>query len=203
MQLGRRGRVVRQLPLRVHGAGRRRRHARALRRPAARHRRRRRRRSTTAIDPHDYAEYIGEAVEPWSYLKSTYWKPLGYPEGIYRVGPLARLNVADTLGTPRADEELDEFRGGSAACPRSSFHYHYARLIDILYGDREDRAAAARPGHPLARVRSQAPSVNRNEGIGVAEAPRGTLIHHYKVDDDGIVAVGQPGHRHRATTTWR
>ena len=58
------------------------------------------------IDPTAYTEYIGEAVEPWTYLKSTYWKPLGYPEGVYRVGPLARVNVADQMGTPRADAEL-------------------------------------------------------------------------------------------------
>ncbi len=62
------------------------------------------------IDPRGYQDYLGEAVEPWSYLKSTYWKTLGYPEGVYRVGPLARLIVAAQMGTPRADMELDEFR---------------------------------------------------------------------------------------------
>src|SRR4029450_781606 len=61
-------------------------------------------------DPRPYWEYLGEAVEPWSYLKSAYWKDLGYPEGVYRVGPLARLNVADKLGTPRAHEGLEEVR---------------------------------------------------------------------------------------------
>ena len=61
------------------------------------------------LDPTNYSDYIGEKVEPWSYLKSTYYKPKGFPDGVYRVGPLARLNVADRCGTPRADQELAEF----------------------------------------------------------------------------------------------
>ncbi len=101
------------------------------------------------LDPRLFNDYIGEAVEPWSYLKSTYWKPMGYPDGIYRVGPLARLNVADATGTPRADEELQKFRWRVGRVAGSSFHYHYARLIDTLHCDREDRADPARPGHPL------------------------------------------------------
>src|SRR4029453_7679546 len=81
-------------------------------------------------DPRPYWEYLGAAVEPWAYLKSAYWKDLGYPEGVYRVGPLARLNVADKLGTPRAGEELEDFRGRLGRPPGSSFHYHQARLIE-------------------------------------------------------------------------
>src|SRR5205807_1884971 len=61
-------------------------------------------------DPRRYQEFIGEAVEPWSYLKFPYYRPRNYPEGIYRVGPLARLNLCDHMGTPLADEELREFR---------------------------------------------------------------------------------------------
>jgi NAD-reducing hydrogenase large subunit len=137
-------------------------------------------------DPRPYWEYLGEAVEPWSYLKSAYWKDLGYPDGVYRVGPLARLNVADKLGTPRADEELEEFRGRLGRAPASSFHYHQARLIEIL-GCLERLEALLRGSDILSwRVRSKA-GVNRDEGIGVAEAPRGTLLHHYRVDGDGIV----------------
>ena len=68
-------------------------------------------------DPRPYWEYLGEAVEPWSYLKSAYWKDLGYPEGVYRVGPLARLNVADKLGTPRADAELERRASASPRHP--------------------------------------------------------------------------------------
>ncbi len=138
------------------------------------------------IDPRPYWEYLGEAVEPWSYLKSVYWRQHGYPDGVYRVGSLARLNVADRLGTSRADAELEKFRRRLGRLPSSSFHYHYARLIDILYGIERIEELLLGPEILAPRVRSRA-GVNRNEGVGVAEAPRGTLIHHYRVDDDGIV----------------
>jgi NAD-reducing hydrogenase large subunit len=138
------------------------------------------------IDPTTYTDYLGEAVEPWSYLKSTYWKKLGYPDGVYRVGPLARMIVAGQLGTPRADLELDEFRRRLGRVPSSSFHYHYARLIDALYAAERIEELLRGPDILSPRVRSFA-GINSNEGIGVSEAPRGTLLHHYKVDDDGIV----------------
>ena len=87
--------------------------------------------TTSTRDP--YEEYLGEAVEPWSYLKSAYWKAAGYPEGLYRVGPLARLNVIDRLGTEEADAEFAEYRERLGRYPSSSFHYHYARLVEILH----------------------------------------------------------------------
>jgi NAD-reducing hydrogenase large subunit len=151
-------------------------------------------------DPRPYWEYLGEAVEPWSYLKSAYWKDLGYPGGVYRVGPLARLNSADRMGTPRADEELEEFRSRLGRTPASSFHYHQARLIEILGCLERLEALLSDPEILSARVRSVA-GINRDEGIGVAEAPRGTLLHHYRVDGDGIVqwaTWSSPP----ATTTW-
>ena len=87
------------------------------------------------ITANQFPEVIGEAVEPYSYTKFAYYKPLGYPEGSYRVGPLARLNIAKSMGTPMADEELKLFKQISDDGPvQSSFYYHYARLIDILYG---------------------------------------------------------------------
>jgi NAD-reducing hydrogenase large subunit len=138
------------------------------------------------IDPKLFNDYIGEAVEPWSYLKSTYWKPMGYPDGIYRVGPLARLNVAERTGTPRADEELEKFRWRVGRVAGSSFHYHYARLIDTLHAIEKVDQLLRGPDILSRHVRSEA-GINRNEGIGVSEAPRGTLMHHYRVDDDGIV----------------
>ena len=148
------------------------------------------------VDPHDFNDYIGEAVEPWSYLKSTYWKSMGYPDGIYRVGPLARVNVADRMGTPRADEELEKFRWRVGRVAGSSFHYHYARLIDTLHCIEKIEALLRGPDILSTHILSRA-GVNRNEGIGVSEAPRGTLMHHYKVDDNGamtwvnlIVATG-------------
>jgi NAD-reducing hydrogenase large subunit len=138
------------------------------------------------IDPRSYTDYLGEAVEPWSYLKSTYWKTLGYPDGVYRVGPLARVIVAGQMGTPRADVELEEFRRRLGRVPGSSFHYHYARLIDMLYATERIEELLRGPDILLPRVRSHA-GINSNEGIGVSEAPRGTLLHHYRVDDHGIV----------------
>jgi NAD-reducing hydrogenase large subunit len=138
------------------------------------------------LDPRRFHEVIGEAAEPWSYLKSTYWKPSGYPEGIYRVGPLARLNVADATGTPLADAELEAFRARVGRIASSSFHYHYARLIDILHCIERIEQLLRGPDILSPRVRSTA-GINRNEGVGVSEAPRGTLMHHYRVDDDGLV----------------
>ncbi len=138
------------------------------------------------VDPKTFNDYIGEAVEPWSYLKSTYWKPMGYPDGLYRVGPLARLNVAERTGTPRADEELEKFRWRVGRIASSSFHYHYARLIDTLHAIEKIDLLLRGPEILSHHVRSVA-GINRHEGIGVSEAPRGTLMHHYKVDDNGLV----------------
>lgn len=138
------------------------------------------------IDPRTYQDYLGESVEPWSYLKSTYWKALGYPDGLYRVGPLARVIVADQMGTPRADAELGAFRARLGPVPASSFHYHHARLIDALNATERIEQLLRGPDILSPRVRAFA-DINSNEGIGVSEAPRGTLLHHYRVDDDGIV----------------
>jgi NAD-reducing hydrogenase large subunit len=139
------------------------------------------------LDPADYQEYIGEAVEPWSYMKFPYYKPLGYPEGTYRVGPLARLNIASHCGTPLADEELKEFKKlGKNGVVQSTFHYHYARLIEILFCLEGVKEILEDPEILSDRVSSKA-FVNNDVGIGVAEAPRGTLIHHYAVDPQGMI----------------
>jgi NAD-reducing hydrogenase large subunit len=139
------------------------------------------------LDPAAYREYIGEAVEPWSYMKFPYYKPLGYPDGIYRVGPLARLNVASHCGTPLANEELKEFKAlGENGIVQSTFHYHYARLIEILFCLEGVKEILEDPESLSERVSSKA-FVNNVEGVGVAEAPRGTLIHHYAVDPQGMI----------------
>ena len=135
----------------------------------------------------EYADYIGEAVEPDSYLKSPYFKPMGYPQGVYRVGPLARLNVCERMGTPLAEAELEAFRalqpGGAVL---SSFHYHYARLVEILYALERVGELLKAPDILDPCVRAAA-GTNRREGIGISEAPRGTLIHHYRVDANGLI----------------
>lgn len=138
------------------------------------------------IEAAEYAQYIGEAVEPYSYLKSAYYKPEGYPQGIYRVGPLARLNLVDTCRTPRANREWAEFRELQRGPVLSSFHYHYARLVEILYALERMEQLLTEPAILSKHVRAFA-APNNNEGVGIAEAPRGTLIHHYKIDDDGLM----------------
>ncbi|MGA3334316.1 MAG: Ni/Fe hydrogenase subunit alpha [Terracidiphilus sp.] len=144
-----------------------------------------------------YAEVIGEAVEPYSYTKFAYYKPLGYPEGSYRVGPLARLNIVRSMGTPKAEQELAGFKQLAAGPVESSFHYHHARLVEMLYGVEKIEEILADPRILDKHVRATA-GVNRLEGTGQAEAPRGVLHHHYKVDENGkitwanlVIATGQ------------
>jgi NAD-reducing hydrogenase large subunit len=134
----------------------------------------------------EYANYIGEASQRDSYLKSPYYKPIGFPAGEYRVGPLARLNVAERLGTPWADQKLAEFRQRFGPVVHGSFHYHYARLIELLHGLEKMELLLADPAILDPHVRARA-AVNRLEGVGMIEAPRGVLIHHYKVDDKGAI----------------
>jgi NAD-reducing hydrogenase large subunit len=138
------------------------------------------------IAPEDYAEYIGEASMRESYLKAPYYKPLGYPAGIYRVGPLGRINVAEACGTPIADAELQEFRQRFGRVPHSAFLYHYARLIEVLYALERMKTLLSQPDILGKHVRATA-DVNALEGVGIIEAPRGTLIHHYKVDENGAI----------------
>ena len=138
------------------------------------------------VDPRKYSEYLGEATEDFSYLKSPYYLPRGYADGMYRVGPLARLNVIDRTGTPKADREWTEFRALRRGVILSNFHNHYGRLIEILFA-LERIEQLLNDKHILdPHVRAIA-GPNQNEGVGVIEAPRGTLIHHYKINDEGLI----------------
>lgn len=148
------------------------------------------------VAPEKYADVIGEASLRESYLKAPYFKPLGYPTGIYRVGPLGRMNAADCCGTPRGDEEFKEFHQRFGAVAQSAFLYHYARLIEIVFALERIDALLHDPDILDTHVRATA-GVNSLEGVGMIEAPRGTLIHHYKVNPEGgitwanlIVATG-------------
>jgi NAD-reducing hydrogenase large subunit len=148
------------------------------------------------LDPACYRNFLGEASESWSYLKSPYYRPLGYPDGIYRVGPLARLNLCACMGTPLADREFAEYRAGGRAVT-SSFLYHHARLIEILTAVERIGQMLDDPDLLSDRLRARA-GINQREGIGCSEAPRGTLFHHYHVDKDGkiekanlLIATGQ------------
>lgn len=137
-------------------------------------------------DHRRYRDVIGEYAGTFSYMKFPYFKPKGYPAGIYRVGPLARLITCNDCGTPLADAELEEFRRRLGRAPLSSFHYHWARLIEILYGIESIHKLLEEPDILNKFVRARA-RPNRPEGVGISEAPRGTLIHHYRVDENGLM----------------
>jgi NAD-reducing hydrogenase large subunit len=149
------------------------------------------------LDPAHYRDYIGEAVESSSYLKSPYYRPLGYPDGVYRVGPLARLNVCERMGTPLADRELEEYRQRGGRTVNASFYFHYARLIEILAALERIARMLDDPDLASENLRAHA-GINRHHGVGVSEAPRGTLFHDYEVDENGlmrkvnlVIATGQ------------
>lgn len=138
------------------------------------------------LDPHRYATYLGEASEEWSFMKFPYYKPLGYPGGKYRVGPLARLNIAKSAGTERADREMREFKQRARGAVCQSFYYHLARLIEMLHSVEKIEELVADPDLLGEHVRAKA-GQNRREGIGCCEAPRGILFHHYQVSDSGLI----------------
>jgi NAD-reducing hydrogenase large subunit len=137
------------------------------------------------FDPATYLDQIAEHVEPWSYLKFPYYKKLGYPEGVYRVGPLGRLNVADKIDTPMANEEHKIFKTLSGGRPvENTLHYHYARLIEALFA--VERVQVLCEDKDI--LSTDILNTRKNwtgHGVGVLEAPRGTLIHDYHADENG------------------
>jgi NAD-reducing hydrogenase large subunit len=149
----------------------------------------------------NYHEFIGEATVSNSYLKAPFYRPQGWPKGIYRVGPLGRINAAEAMGTPFADIELAEFRQRFGRVAHSSFLYHYARLIEALHALERMQLLLQEPDALDTHVRAEA-GVNALEGVGMIEAPRGTLIHHYKVDENGAIRranlIVATGHNHQA-----
>ena len=138
------------------------------------------------IPSEDYKQWIGEASLRESYLKAPFFKPQGYPAGVYRVGPLARLNAADRCGTPVADAEFREFHERFGMVAHSAFLFHYARLIEIIYALERIETLLNDPQTLDTHVRATA-GVNALEGVGMIEAPRGALIHHYKVNEEGAI----------------
>ncbi|HEY3265593.1 MAG TPA: Ni/Fe hydrogenase subunit alpha, partial [Armatimonadota bacterium] len=135
----------------------------------------------------DYLTHIGEHVEDWSYLKFPFYHKAGWPDGSYRVGPLGRLNVATKIGTPLAQAEFQSFKSINTGKPvEGTLWYHYARLIEDVYALERAREILLDPdilstdivGDPVEPVM---------EAVGALEAPRGTLIHHYIVDENGLL----------------
>jgi NAD-reducing hydrogenase large subunit len=139
------------------------------------------------FDGRKYLDYISEHVEPWTYLKFPYYKKLGWPDGVYRVGPLGRLNAAQKMATPLAQHEYERFqalRGGEVI--EGTLYYHYARLIEDLYAVEHTRELLEDPDILSTDIQINRPVTNF-EGVGVIEAPRGTLWHHYQVDENGML----------------
>lgn len=150
------------------------------------------------LSPEKYLEYIAERSVNWSYLKYPYYKPYGFDQGFYRVGPLARLNVCSKMKTPLAQLEFEKFRQFSGGRPvHGTFYYHYTRLIEAL-SDVEDAERILRDPEVTSLHIQHHGRWNYEQGIGSSEAPRGTLFHHYITDKTGkikkvnlLIATGQ------------
>lgn len=140
-----------------------------------------------------YVDYIAERVEPWSYMKFCFLKPVGWKgftdgteSGVYAVAPLARLNAAEKLATPLAQQAAEEYFATLGRPVHHTLANHWARLIELLYAAERMKELADDPGIMDPNVRT-IPTATPREGVGVVEAPRGTLIHHYVTDSRGII----------------
>ncbi len=142
----------------------------------------------------DYLKHIAEHVESWSYIKYPYLKNVGWKgfvdgpdSGVYRVAPLARLNASEGMATPLAQAEYErmyETLGGKPA--HNTLAYHWARLIELLYTAERMKELLDDDEIMSDNIRTL-PTETPTEGVGVVEAPRGTLIHHYKTDERGVI----------------
>lgn len=138
------------------------------------------------IDYRNYSDYLRESVKDWSYMKFPFIKSLGEEKGWYRVGPLARVNNCDFFSTPLAEAERKEFMSiGSGLPVQSTMAYHWARLIEVLHCAEAIAELLNDPDLMGTDLRTKGEL--QHIGTGVIEAPRGTLFHHYEIDDDGIV----------------
>jgi len=134
------------------------------------------------VDTQEYLEYIREEVRPWSYMKFPYIKQLGPEKGWYRVGPLARLNTADFIPTPLAQKEFEEYKKITGKVNDKCLHTHWARLIETLHAAEMIRELLNDPD-----LQSEDLVIKGNKqkrGVGIIEAPRGTLFHDYEINDD-------------------
>jgi NAD-reducing hydrogenase large subunit len=151
-----------------------------------------------------YLDHICERVESWSYLKFPYYKALGWPSGAYRVGPLARLNSSTHIASPLAQAEYVKFHAlGGSKVLEGTLCYHLARLIEGLYA--LERAGQILDDPEILSTDVQITGhVKNQQGVGVLEAPRGTLIHHYWVNENGQIEkvnlIVATGHNNYAMT---
>jgi NAD-reducing hydrogenase large subunit len=134
------------------------------------------------VDYQDYDKYINEEVRNWSYMKWPYLMEFGKENGWYRVGPLARMNTADFIPTPLAQKEFEIFKAYTNGKPNNmSMHMHWARLIEILHSAEMMKELLNDPD--LQKNDLVTKGKKQNEGVGLIEAPRGTLFHHYRIND--------------------
>lgn len=141
-----------------------------------------------------YLDYVAEHVEPWSYVKFAYFKPAGWKgfvegndTGVYSVAPLARLNAADGMATPLAQAAYEQYVSTLGGKPvHHSLANHWARVVELIYAAERMRELAGDPEIVSPNVRTL-PTKTPSEGVGIVEAPRGTLIHHFRTDERGIV----------------
>ena len=139
------------------------------------------------VDYQDYLKYIGEEVKSWSYMKFPYLKTMGKRDGWYTVGPLARLNTCDFIPTPLAQKEFEVYKAYTGGKPNNmSMHMHWARLIELLHAGEMIRELLKDPD--LQKNDLTVKGAKKMEGVGLIEAPRGTLFHHYRINEhDQIV----------------
>jgi NAD-reducing hydrogenase large subunit len=140
------------------------------------------------VDNQKYIDYIAEEVRSWSYMKFPFIKKLGPEEGWYRVGPLARVNNCDFIDTPEAEAARKEFKAVTGDKPNNiTMAYHWARMIETLHAAEKIRDLLDDPdlqGEDLVTTGER-----RSEAIGILEAPRGTLFHHYRIDENDQVVM--------------
>ncbi len=140
------------------------------------------------VDYQEYYKYIDEEVRSWSYMKFPYIKELGKKSGWYTVGPLARMNTIDFIDTPLAQKEFEAFRAYNNGKPsHKPMHFHWARLIEILHAAEKIKSLLNDPD--LMEGELVRKGNKQYEGVGLIEAPRGTLFHHYKIDDNDQIVM--------------
>jgi len=140
------------------------------------------------VDYQDYLKYIGEEVRPWSYMKFPYLKKLGKEKGWYRVGPIARLNTCDYIPSPRAQQEFEIYKAYTGGKPNNmTLHSHWARLIELLHAAEVIKDLLNDPAITGSKLVKK--GKKQLEGVGLVEAPRGTLFHHYRINKDDQVTM--------------
>jgi F420-non-reducing hydrogenase large subunit len=137
----------------------------------------------------EYLDYVAEKAIPHSYVKYPFLKKFGYPNGLYRVGPLARLNVVKGVATPKASKYFNSFKKSFGDPAHNVLAYNAARAVELVHATEMVKAILKDPSIESDDVFTE-PVVKKGNGIGIVEAPRGILIHHYRINKDGLIEKG-------------